>query len=45
MANEEAKELAERQDGMEEVVKKKPRKKYFSRQVVPGTAQPGLFWS
>ena len=33
MANEEAKELAERQDGMEEVVKKKPRKKYFTKEV------------
>ena len=31
VANEEAKELAEKQDGVEEVVKKKPpRKKYFS---------------
>ena len=33
MANEEAKELAERQDGLEDVAKKKPRKKYFSSQV------------
>ena len=36
MANEEAKELAEKQDaGVEEVVKKKPtRKKYFERNEV-----------
>ena len=36
MANEEAKELAEKQDtGVEEVVKKKPaRKKYFERKEV-----------
>ena len=33
VANEEAKELAERQDGQEDVVKKKPRKKYFTSQV------------
>ena len=33
VANEEAKELAERQDGMEDTVKKKPRKKYFTNQV------------
>ena len=31
MANEEAKELSEKQDGVEEVVKRKPRKKYFQR--------------
>ena len=31
MANEEAKELAEKQDRVEEGVKRKPRKKYFER--------------
>ena len=35
MTNEEAKELAEKQDGVvEEAKKKKPRKKYFDRNLV-----------
>ena len=34
MANEEAKELAEKQDGAEDLVKRKPRKKYFDKNLV-----------